>query len=536
MQRTIKNNTLANKLMLGLLSCFIWTASHAAGPLWTVMPAPGSNPTQTVPESSTSFIQYIVQNQSGKPKKLVIQPMPGITQTTPCQLAPKGQVGSSCTLNLSIIGSALPQGGVHGGPALCLANPDGSPNLLQCYQPSAVHILNITKGSAEIAALAVSPPALDLVAGSGTPGFLTITNNSSVITAQNVQATLPASWTDVTQDASNCVAIAPNGGSCQLQFTPGAATHALETIPISGNNTTQVSAQIAVNAPAQASLAVSGAPLVLSPNCGTGSTLTVTNTSTTTAAENLSIDLGDLTDNVQINNDSCTGSDLAANGGQCTFELQGTSAAAADTITVEADNAPAVSSSVEVRQLAVNDTYQQGIVFVVDNCNNGKTAARQDSQDASSSFLIVWGGFNGGGAGCISTNATDINNGATNTATIFNVLTTTNMIAANTYAAGICYQYTVNADSNSPCTGNPGETCYSNWYLPAEGELNDLWQQTTFNGRTIAGFDSLFYWSSTEVGACAARAQFFSNGFRDFDSKGNKNRVRCVRAFTPSTL
>ncbi|HAT9492182.1 TPA: DUF1566 domain-containing protein [Legionella pneumophila subsp. pneumophila] len=538
MHNYTKNKCFISGLLTVLLSCLLWTSAQAAAPLWTMVPAAGSNPSQTVPENSTATVQYVVQNQSGKPKQLVIQPLPGISQTAPCQLAPRGQAGSSCTLNLAINGSALPAGGVHGGPSLCQTNPDGRPNPNQCYRPSAVHILNITKGGAELAALAVSPPMLDLVAGSGTPGFLTITNNSSSITAQHVQATLPASWADVTQNASDCVAIAPNGGSCQLQFTPDAATHAPESIAISGSNTTQVNAQIAVNAPAQANLEVSGAPLVLSPNCGEGTILTVTNTSTTTAAENLSIDLGALTDDVQIDSDNCTGNDLAPNGGQCTFELEGTNAAGANNITVEADNAPAVSASVEVRQLMIADTYQQGIVFEVDNCNNGKTAALNNSQDASSSSLIEWGGWNGGSPNCIETTATDADDGASNTDTIFDVLTTNNSIAANTYAAGICHEYSRNADDASPCTGAQGETCYANWYLPADNELNTLWEQTNFNGGPIAGFPPGFYWSSTEIveWACYARAQAINNGGRGASKKSDKDRVRCVRAFTPSTL
>lgn len=532
MQSTIKHKYLIKRVLVGLLSCLLWASAQAAGPLWTIVPAPGSSPTQTVPENSTATVRYVVQNQSGKPKKLVIQPIAGIAQTAPCQLTPRGQAGSSCTLNLAINGSALPQGGVHGGPALCQANPDGSPNPNQCYRPSAKHILYLTKGGAELAAIVVSPPTLDLVAGSGTPGFLTITNNSGSITAQNVRAILPAGWADVTQDVSNCTSIAPNGGTCQLQFTPGAATHAPQTISISGSNTTQVSAQIAVNAPAQASLTVSGAPLTLSPTCGTGTPLTVTNSSTTTIAESLSIDLGALADNVQINNNNCTGNNLAANGGQCTFELQGTGVAVADNITVEAGNAPAVSASVEVRQLEINNIYQQGIVFEVDSCNNGKTAARQDSQDASSNFLMQWGGWNGGSPNCIQTGATDSNDGATNTEVIFTALTANNSIAANTYPAGICYEYSVNANDLS-CTGNPGETCYANWYLPADNELDTLWQQTTFNGGSIAGFAPNFYWSSTEVEACTAREQDFISDYRFTGDKYFDARVRCVRVFTP---
>ncbi|HHF7366759.1 TPA: hypothetical protein ACPSKY_001878 [Legionella bozemanae] len=107
MERNSKKNTLMNRVLVGLLSWLIWAAAQAA-PLWTIVPVPGSNPTRTVPENGTGKVQYIVQNQSGKPKKLMIQSIPGITQTAPCQLLPKGQAGSSCILSLAITGSALP--------------------------------------------------------------------------------------------------------------------------------------------------------------------------------------------------------------------------------------------------------------------------------------------------------------------------------------------------------------------------------------------------------------------------------------------
>ncbi|KGP64109.1 hypothetical protein EP47_08170 [Legionella norrlandica] len=143
MQRN-KKKILMSRILVSLFSWLMLTVVQAAGPLWTIVPASGNNPTQTVPENGTAVVQYIVQNQSGKSKKLVIQSMPGITQTTPCLLAPKGRAGSSCVLNLAINGRALPRSGIHSGPAVCQANPDGTPNPNQCYQPSAINSLNIT--------------------------------------------------------------------------------------------------------------------------------------------------------------------------------------------------------------------------------------------------------------------------------------------------------------------------------------------------------------------------------------------------------
>ncbi|HHF7364461.1 TPA: DUF1566 domain-containing protein, partial [Legionella anisa] len=88
--------TLMNKKLIVLFSLLISTAAHAGAPLWTIFPAPGSNPTQIVPENGTATVNYMVQNQSSKSKRLIIQPIPGIIQTTTCTLTPKGKIGSSC--------------------------------------------------------------------------------------------------------------------------------------------------------------------------------------------------------------------------------------------------------------------------------------------------------------------------------------------------------------------------------------------------------------------------------------------------------
>lgn len=118
MQRNIIKHTLINRVLICLLSCLMMTTVHAAKPLWTLTPAAGSNPTQTVAENGTANVQYIVQNQSHKSKRLAILPIPGVKQTAPCQIAPKGQSGSSCTLNLAITGSSLPK---KGAPRVALS-------------------------------------------------------------------------------------------------------------------------------------------------------------------------------------------------------------------------------------------------------------------------------------------------------------------------------------------------------------------------------------------------------------------------------
>ncbi|HAU0262640.1 TPA: DUF1566 domain-containing protein [Legionella pneumophila] len=233
MQRNIIKHTLINRVLICLLSCLMMTTVHAAKPLWTLTPAAGSNPTQTVAENGTANVQYIVQNQSHKSKRLAILPIPGVKQTAPCQIAPKGQSGSSCTLNLAITGSSLPKKGAHGGPALCQTNPDGSPNPNQCYQPATNHVLNLS--------LAETPPNTTLnislnTLALATQGILTdasgagnqmskarrlIITNTGAVTAMDVDYTItPNLPAGTTVSPASCGNIAA-GDTCELTVTPG---------------------------------------------------------------------------------------------------------------------------------------------------------------------------------------------------------------------------------------------------------------------------------------------------------------------------
>lgn len=229
------------KVIVGTVSMLMISATQAAMPLWTFTLAPGSQPTQTLQVNSTATVQYAVQNQSGKPKRLVMQSMQGVVQSTPCQLAPKGQAGSSCTLILTITGSALPASGAHGGPRLCQANSDGSPNPNQCYQPSAANILNISRGPA--AEITVSPSTLRF--GAGSTGSVMVTNSTlSVESAKNVAATIPAG-SNISVQSSTCpVSLAP-GSNCIITFAATMRENPT-TIVIAGDNTNAVNVVITV--------------------------------------------------------------------------------------------------------------------------------------------------------------------------------------------------------------------------------------------------------------------------------------------------
>ncbi|NDC92437.1 MAG: DUF1566 domain-containing protein [Flavobacteriales bacterium] len=69
---------------------------------------------------------------------------------------------------------------------------------------------------------------------------------------------------------------------------------------------------------------------------------------------------------------------------------------------------------------------------------------------------------------------------------------------------------------------------YSDWYLPSNYELNQLY----LNRVAIGGFAPFAYWSSTEFDYSGAYVQLFLNGSQLPSSKSTNNYlVRAVRAF-----
>ena len=68
---------------------------------------------------------------------------------------------------------------------------------------------------------------------------------------------------------------------------------------------------------------------------------------------------------------------------------------------------------------------------------------------------------------------------------------------------------------------------YSDWYLPSEQELNQLY----LNKGDIGGFDSAFYWSSSESSSNGALRQSFFSGNVNSGNKSFSSRVRAVRGF-----
>ncbi|MFN3700406.1 MAG: DUF1566 domain-containing protein [Alphaproteobacteria bacterium] len=72
---------------------------------------------------------------------------------------------------------------------------------------------------------------------------------------------------------------------------------------------------------------------------------------------------------------------------------------------------------------------------------------------------------------------------------------------------------------------------HTDWYLPAQDELNVLWiNRMAIGGFNVTGiFLHSFYWSSSEEYSINARIQRFSDGSQLGYSKNNTVKVRCVR-------
>jgi hypothetical protein len=138
-----------------------------------------------------------------------------------------------------------------------------------------------------VATISVTGSPLTLHATTGTPvtGSLTITNQSTVSTANNITGDISGTLATagVTENSSNCNAVLPLQ-TCQLVFTLGSQAASNVNIPIIGTNTSAASANISVNGAPQATITLTtGSPLLLHNTGGTGM-MTIKNNSTTEKA------------------------------------------------------------------------------------------------------------------------------------------------------------------------------------------------------------------------------------------------------------
>jgi hypothetical protein len=97
--------------------------------------------------------------------------------------------------------------------------------------------------------------------------------------------------------------------------------------------------------------------------------------------------------------------------------------------------------------------------------------------------------------------------------------------AKTTVTLGVCTSGAANLADAYTATVNG--VVYGDWFLPSNGELNQMYVNKT----VIGGFFSADYWSSSEADATTAWAQFFGVGFQVTNGKAGPGYVRPIRAF-----
>lgn len=496
------------RLLSGLGALCLFNAVEAGKPLWVFTPLTAT--TLSVPSNATATVQYQITNQSTKIHTLTMQSIQGITQLTtglgvcgnPFILTGK----ASCTLSLQVNGSQLTHS-ISDGPSVCVQG-----STLQCYRPALGDILHITQASPITdATISVLDSPLTLTTN-GPVGTLTIRNDSLIVAATNITSNFTGTALDgnVTETGSDCSYVEPQH-NCTLTYTPGNTVVPQTNFIIQGSNTNAFTAAIQID---------SGVTLTgISPSSGPasgGTGVTLTGTGFTDAT---SLTFGG-TAATSLNVVSSTNA-TAVTPAQAT--------GAVDVVITTPSGSATKTNGFTYATTAVGQSAYGGTIACLNSGNNLIAAT------ADNSTGIQWGGI-----GTNVPSAESTTDGATNTANIVNCLTTGGGGCAGgtditTYAAGICSTYEVDSQGHTPCES--GNTCYSDWFLPAgnntdpsTGQLNCLYT----NQATIGGFASAVYWSSTEGNnAVFAWIQYFSGGVQFSDVKDGDRRVRCVRGFNP---
>ena len=178
-----------------------------------------------------------------------------------------------------------------------------------------------------------------------------------------------------------------------------------------------------------------------------------------------------------------------------------------------------VSASGSASTYSVGDFAQGGIVFWVDETEqHGLVCAKTDQ----GTDLTWYAGTNG------VTRATGDGpfSGELNTAIIISSQVSIGD-NGNDYAAQVCNDLKV----------TEGGKTYGDWYLPSKEELNLMYQNKAIIDATAtanggSSFESLYYWSSTEISDSKAWIQTFSSGIQKNGNKSfSSSKVRAIRAF-----
>lgn len=303
---------------------------------------------------------------------------------------------------------------------------------------------------------------------------------------------------NVTETDNTCASVAPQA-SCTLTYTPGSTVVTQTSFPIQASNANAVTAAIQID---------TGITIdTVSPSSGpsSGGTGVMLTGSGFTGATNLTFGGTAATNLNVVSSTSVTAVTPAHATG------------AVDVVITTPGGSATKTNGFTYATTAVGQSAYGGTIACLNGSLNNLIAATADNSTG-----IQWSGS------ASITNATSTTDGATNTATIVTALG-----ADSTYAAGLCSNYEVDSQGNTPCES--GNTCYNDWFLPAGNNTGSSGQlQCLYDNRiAISGFDSVMYWSSTEINTSFAWFLDFNDGGQSGDGKRSTYRVRCVRAFTP---
>jgi hypothetical protein len=179
------------------------------------------------------------------------------------------------------------------------------------------------------------------------------------------------------------------------------------------------------------------------------------------------------------------------------------------------------------------DQAQGGIVFYTyDSGAHGLIAATSDVDTDKWTNIpllsLAISGSTGNGIGAGAANTTLI---------VAREALTLGSSPLGSFAAADCIAFARKEDGVTACSspGTAGESCYADWYLPSQYELNQLYLQGPTQGACAGlAFTAGSYWSSTESTSSAllqAYSQNLTTGVQTSQSKTGTDNVRCIRRF-----